>query len=118
VWRQSIELTFFDDNFGALQSLAKVPVHVAGYPHVYHCWEYLVWRNTQECVGINLNFFERVADAYPGMADRVAKHLGYLYDQTFPFDRRACIAEQRNASLDMWLASEGARATRPVATHG
>ena len=31
-------------------------MHVSGYPLIYHCWEYLVWRNTQECIGINLNF--------------------------------------------------------------
>jgi len=98
-----VSLDFFEDNYRAIKSLARVPVVAEGYPHIYHCWEYLVWRNYQESIDINLNFFEQLQQQQPQIMPRIGKNLALLYHLIFPFQRHESLMVKRNQTAQAWL---------------
>eukprot|EP00698_Gefionella_okellyi_P025073 TRINITY_DN9063_c0_g1_i1.p1 TRINITY_DN9063_c0_g1~~TRINITY_DN9063_c0_g1_i1.p1 ORF type:complete len:825 (+),score=172.23 TRINITY_DN9063_c0_g1_i1:25-2499(+) len=104
-----VPLTFFEDNYRAVKSLMRVPVVHKGYGHIYHCWEYLVWRNFQESVDININFFSQLIEQQPHLVPRVGKNLAVLYQMLLPFDRRASTLQKRNDAARAFLNWEDSR---------
>jgi hypothetical protein len=43
----------------AMEHLIKEDVAPAGYTRVIHPWEYLIWRNLQEALHMNMDFFQQ-----------------------------------------------------------
>ena len=45
-----------------MQWLVEEDVTTEVYTRVIHPWEYLIWRNLQEALNMNIDFFEQVCE--------------------------------------------------------
>eukprot|EP00698_Gefionella_okellyi_P021470 TRINITY_DN6974_c0_g1_i1.p1 TRINITY_DN6974_c0_g1~~TRINITY_DN6974_c0_g1_i1.p1 ORF type:complete len:710 (+),score=152.25 TRINITY_DN6974_c0_g1_i1:75-2204(+) len=69
-----VQFSWFADNLKALQAmqwLVEEDVRTEVYTRVIHPWEYLIWRNLQEALHMNIDFYNQIVNLFPQVKDLV-----------------------------------------------